>query len=269
MANRYYITNGAEHIAIIPRQDGTSAPKTYTTVKNSYDYARRFKYQEAEDFWSNQLGYNQKWSIQKVCKVSSHKNYIITTATNFVSKNASITNNLEYAKEFKSVADAEAYINNHREVKKSLGEPIIINDKFEVVERSVKKEFTESQLKEFGIYKPKIEPRITVSTSIRRQVYDNAGGKCELCYRPLNYNEFTLDHIQPLIRSGKNELSNYRCLCGDCNKLKGGRLDSEMFDAFANVLSNNMQAHPEPNRMHRIIRGYVRGVIADCVGGKA
>lgn len=54
---------------------------------------------------------------------------------------------------------------------------------------------------------------------IRETVYARAGGKCELCGKPVKQKSFSLHHIVPL-SMGSNELSydNMQCLCPDCHK---------------------------------------------------
>lgn len=55
-------------------------------------------------------------------------------------------------------------------------------------------------------------------------------GKC--CARCGSSGDLQVDHIVPLARGGKDNLSNWQPLCGTCNRRKGSRLESEV--AYAN-----------------------------------
>jgi 5-methylcytosine-specific restriction endonuclease McrA len=45
--------------------------------------------------------------------------------------------------------------------------------------------------------------------------------------RPLNRSDFTLDHILPQSRGGRNTWGNTACACAGCNGRKGGRTPHE------------------------------------------
>lgn len=45
--------------------------------------------------------------------------------------------------------------------------------------------------------------------------------KCCYCAIPLDYDNYTREHVIPLIRGGKNNLKNIRPCCEPCNTEKG------------------------------------------------
>lgn len=45
--------------------------------------------------------------------------------------------------------------------------------------------------------------------------------KCRSCSTPLNWNNFTIDHIDPYSKGGKSRLDNAAVLCRSCNSSKG------------------------------------------------
>lgn len=70
-----------------------------------------------------------------------------------------------------------------------------------------------------GVSQPTKPKRSPIKPSVRWLVFRDAGFTCVSCGaddRPLH-----LDHIIPLARGGKDEPSNYQCLCDQCNLAKG------------------------------------------------
>ena len=62
--------------------------------------------------------------------------------------------------------------------------------------------------------------RKSVSKTLRTQVYNLAEGHCAICGDFVPYEDFTVDHIFPVSKGGKNELSNLQCTCKSCNTMK-------------------------------------------------
>lgn len=65
--------------------------------------------------------------------------------------------------------------------------------------------------------RPKVK-RGHVHYADRQFVYDRDGYCCLKCREKDN---LTIDHIVPLVRGGKNHVSNYQTLCNQCNREKG------------------------------------------------
>ena len=72
----------------------------------------------------------------------------------------------------------------------------------------------------------------------REEVYLNAGGRCEMCGRPLALDEMTLDHTRAQASFGKgevrNDIANLACFCRECNAAKADMTTRE-FRRFVNT----------------------------------
>lgn len=67
-----------------------------------------------------------------------------------------------------------------------------------------------------------------ISLTLRRQVYDRAGGCCEYCLIPETtaFAPHEIDHIISQKHGGKTEPENLALSCAICNKHKGSDLSS-------------------------------------------
>lgn len=254
--SKYYITNGNKVISAV----GGSTKKAFAPVIGTVNIAARFKYQEGLNFISHDLHGDQTWSLQKFFSSKSGRNYIITTAANYAGDKGTITNQFQNAKSFRSTADAEAYIKNHREMVKSFGDVFIINENLEEHNESSRRTFTDEQLEILGVYKHPTK-RVVLSKAARVSIYNKANHYCSLCGKPIEYADMTVDHIVPVSRGGTNDWENMRCVCEDCNRLKGNRLDHEMYTGLVNVCSMKALADPDDELWNRMIRAKVRGTI--------
>ena len=256
MAEKYYITNGNKVLGSVV----VNGKKSYVKVPIKPGVAARFKYSDALRLISSRLNGDIRWSAQKIYSTKSGKNYIVTNASNFVANNGCLTNVFKNAKAFKSIADADAYIRSHKELIKDFSEPFIINDNFEPVEKTDRKQFTEEQLKTIGV-KPKNTGRVIASKAAKIEIYDKSQHKCAICGKPLEYIGMTIDHIVPISRGGANTANNLRCVCEDCNKIKGNRLDDEMYRGLINICSIKAYDEPDDDLWNMFIRAKVRGEI--------
>ena len=59
---------------------------------------------------------------------------------------------------------------------------------------------------------------------LRRSLYKNQNGKCNLCHKQLKDNEGHIDHIIPFSYVGDEIDDNYQLLCNDCNWSKSNFL---------------------------------------------
>jgi len=67
-----------------------------------------------------------------------------------------------------------------------------------------------------------------ISKSVRYKVMRRDEFRCVLCGRsPATTRDLTLhiDHIVPVVRGGKNKMSNLRTLCADCNLGKNDKIE--------------------------------------------
>ncbi len=67
-----------------------------------------------------------------------------------------------------------------------------------------------------------------ISASLRRQVYERAGGQCEYCLMPqvAVFVPHEIDHIVARKHGGQTESDNLALACSMCNKRKGSDLTS-------------------------------------------
>ena len=75
--------------------------------------------------------------------------------------------------------------------------------------------------------------RIRVSRRFRQRIYWRDNGRCVFCDVPVPFEKATLDHITPLIRSGRTRSKeNVAISCLKCNNKKGP-LELETLDDLA------------------------------------
>lgn len=84
--------------------------------------------------------------------------------------------------------------------------------------------------------------RIRFSKELREKVFEKNHGRCAICGMPLslthcqNYNYATIDHIIPLDKGGKNEMSNFQATCERCNKIKTNIMPEMFKNNVASVM---------------------------------
>ena len=92
----------------------------------------------------------------------------------------------------------------------------------------------------------------------REKVYLNAGGRCEMCGRPLALDEMTLDHTKAQASFGKgevrNDIENLACFCRECNAAKADMTPKE-FHKFVNVRKAELsKLEAEKRKLERSLR---------------
>ena len=78
--------------------------------------------------------------------------------------------------------------------------------------------------------------RKNLPQSTRITIYNKAEGRCAICGDFVPYDEFTIDHIEPLSKGGDNEPENLQCTCRFCNFLKGNLPDQEFMDKVTDIV---------------------------------
>jgi len=68
-------------------------------------------------------------------------------------------------------------------------------------------------------------PRIRIPPEVRKYVFERDRYQCQSCGKTDRETHLSIDHIIPLARSGKNDLSNLHTLCLTCNQQKKHHLD--------------------------------------------
>jgi 5-methylcytosine-specific restriction endonuclease McrA len=88
-----------------------------------------------------------------------------------------------------------------------------------------------------GYTPPQEEDEVRFNT-LRKLVWDRAGGHCEYCEMEVTYyakkaNSLQIDHRKPVSRGGSDEMDNLACACRECNMLKSDMTESEFRAKFA------------------------------------
>lgn len=83
--------------------------------------------------------------------------------------------------------------------------------------------------------------RIKFSKKIRKEVYRKSDGKCLLCGKFIDYDDFTVDHIVPLAKGGTNDISNLQCTCKRCNSIKQDILPEELNEVLIEMITYNLK----------------------------
>lgn len=125
-----------------------------------------------------------------------------------------------------SVADDDGCFSSHHELLRSRLYPLQID---RVSAADISKWIAETVENDLIVFATREEKsclqilrffqRGSISSAHRRAVL--AAGKCARCS---STEKLTVDHIFPVRRGGKSELSNYQCLCRSCNSGKGARI---------------------------------------------
>ncbi|WP_071517334.1 HNH endonuclease [Geitlerinema sp. PCC 9228] len=67
--------------------------------------------------------------------------------------------------------------------------------------------------------------RISIPKQVRQYVFQRDRYQCQSCGKTATKCQLTVDHIIPLVRGGKNDISNLQTLCRRCNQRKKNHLD--------------------------------------------
>jgi len=258
---KYMIANGNDYIQLPRPFNNVDVSKNEYISVGNLTSATRFTYQDAIDFVQQCLNSDIKWSLRKLPKDGSGKNFVVTTGTNYVTNTtqSKITPNFAKAKWFRSAADAETYIKKKKDL---FDNPVIVDEEGNLVEQTARKTFTDEQLAIIGkLDKPKTV-RIAIPKTVREMVYENGHGICAICGKPVDINDFTIDHIVPISRGGSNNPDNLQIACEDCNKLKSNRMNSEFATGLTNILSRSLQDKPNDELADMLVRAIVRGKIS-------
>jgi CRISPR/Cas system Type II protein with McrA/HNH and RuvC-like nuclease domain len=78
--------------------------------------------------------------------------------------------------------------------------------------------------KEMGMGQFKISGKAMVTLRMKLYLRDN--GICQLCNMPVKFNEFTIDHIIPVSKGGRNNFDNLQVSHRKCNEEKADKIVS-------------------------------------------
>ena len=62
--------------------------------------------------------------------------------------------------------------------------------------------------------------RKAIPRGMRQQIYEAYGGHCAYCGREIDIAEMQVDHVKAVYLGGKNDITNYRPACRQCNFYK-------------------------------------------------
>ncbi|MDZ8108164.1 MAG: HNH endonuclease [Nostoc sp. DedQUE12a] len=68
-------------------------------------------------------------------------------------------------------------------------------------------------------------PRISIPLEVKKYVWQRDKYQCQSCGKTASETNLTIDHIIPLARGGKNDISNLQTLCFKCNQQKTDNID--------------------------------------------
>lgn len=69
----------------------------------------------------------------------------------------------------------------------------------------------------------------------RWKVYIKDNGICQICGKPLAYEEMTVDHIIPLAHGGVNQISNFQYACRSCNQFKQNFPPQDFYEMITEI----------------------------------
>ena len=73
--------------------------------------------------------------------------------------------------------------------------------------------------------------RIFISDEIKRALFAKSDNTCLFCgFFNDSGTGLTVDHIIPLAGGGNNSVTNFQCLCGPCNRIKGQSTSTRIFN---------------------------------------
>jgi len=74
-----------------------------------------------------------------------------------------------------------------------------------------------------GLFEKKDERRGFTIEQRRLIWHSDEAKRCKGCKKPLTWNNFTIDHVNPYSRGGRSTISNAALMCKSCNSRKGAR----------------------------------------------
>lgn len=95
----------------------------------------------------------------------------------------------------------------------------------------------------------------------REQIWIKSGYSCQICGHSITYEEMTVDHIQPLAKGGKNEMDNYQCACGKCNKIKADSSQDEFIDNMKDIVLYQMEKEFDKKYAWKIFKLFLKNIL--------
>lgn len=98
----------------------------------------------------------------------------------------------------------------------------------------------------------KIFYKKSISDRTRIMAWNESGGLCFYCAKPVDFIAKTFDHVIPKSKGGSGELSNVVMSCARCNVRKGNTIPS--FDTIARAHSRKFPATPANRAVEKMRR---------------
>lgn len=95
--------------------------------------------------------------------------------------------------------------------------------------------------------------RKNYSDDVRKLIYINAGGRCELCGKKILLDDMTIDHRNPLSMGGEDDVENLACTCAPCNIFKGNILPSDFYERITDIFMYQMEKQNSHNLKWKFI----------------
>lgn len=83
--------------------------------------------------------------------------------------------------------------------------------------------------------------RRSYSDDVKRLLYLNSSGRCELCGRKILLSEMSIDHRIPLSQGGLDEVENLQSTCIVCNKFKSNILPETFLGRVTEIFIYQME----------------------------
>lgn len=81
--------------------------------------------------------------------------------------------------------------------------------------------------------------RHAVRKAYRRRVFNKQNGRCSMCGDKISFLHFTVDHVIPVSKGGKNILDNMEAMCETCNRMKDDILKQDFLKHIEKIYKNN------------------------------
>ena len=150
--------------------------------------------------------------------------YVITNGTRFMVYGPGCkinkTDNIFHAKKFSSPGQANIVLKKATAKLKDFYIMPLGNDALDRVNKSKRRKFNPDE---------------------RKIIYAKSKGRCTLCGRFMNFDDFTVDHIVPLSKGGSNNINNLQATCRVCNNIKQDILPQDFIYKISEIFLYHMR----------------------------
>ena len=193
----------------------------------------------------------------------NHKDYAMVTPITFLGNDNNVVAEISAAKSFGSYSEANDYVNLNN-VCCIVSNVIILDSKYKKykVEKPCE-DIVEVENAEIVTPEENViikYPRIQFSSAVRGRIYSKYNGICQICGKPVDRVEMSVDHIIPLSKGGTNLEDNLQLSHDFCNKMKGSYDKQEYIQFGTDIVCRSLLDNPDMNVVFKLARSIVRGV---------